>query len=570
MKKLRIGCRRYFSSTSCKRIDSVCLYDSLSGTLKAVQPDATGRITWYACGPTVYDSAHIGHARTYVSFDIIRRCIEQVLPASTLIYGMGITDVDDKIINKSIELNKSPQQVATSMKESFVHDMDMLNVRRPDVFLQVSDHINDIIKFIEALIAKGAAYLGRDGVYLNTYFPSLEYGKLAAGELNSGEEGGVGGDLGKKSSRDFALWKFQKSHELVVGESVWMSPWGPGRPGWHIECTSMIHSLFGPGQVSIHSGGIDLAFPHHCNELAQHDAFMLCEDPAHVHVPGEVLAPAAAPPVLNSPWVHTWMHSGHVHIAGAKMSKSLKNFITVADMFATFGSDVSATSDCFRYFCCSYSYRSHVTYSTERLVESKAHIDKIKRDLDSLLEIITPSISSSTSPKWKHEVGDYGQLETLANTRWKVSAALKEDMNFPIVLQELRNFTRTLFGFAETTGLRNLSTPLIVLGVQFLLQSYSMLGFLFAKDYMSKLESILGSHPSRSGMSDSREELLLEAIVDFRTRVRKEALLGLKASDQASKASSFKALLRECDVLRDETLVKLGWTITDQIDPMKR
>lgn len=232
-------------------------------------------ITWYSCGPTVYDVAHLGHARTYVCTDIIRRILTNYFHVN-IRYALGITDIDDKIITKAnalqdeMGLNISEAMKITSNKYEieFFRDMDALNVTKPDAILRVTDHIDDIVNYIKGIESAGCAYVTSNGVYFDIKAfidRNHTYGKI---DGNIPPESLTGGESDeetslKRNSRDFVLWKFSKENE-----PKWPSPWGDGRPGWHIECSAMTHSFFGK-EIDIHSGGIDLKFPHHTNEVAQ-------------------------------------------------------------------------------------------------------------------------------------------------------------------------------------------------------------------------------------------------------------------------------------------------------------
>lgn len=230
-------------------------------------------ITWYACGPTVYDSAHLGHARTYVATDILRRIICDYFKVP-LKFAMGITDIDDKIIKKGKEKNfvnnEDFRKLAADLEIEFLQDMDALNVRRPDAILRVTEHIPDIITFVNNLIEKKHAYVAGDGVYFDlSSMPSIQkYDKFGCANVAEAEEednitAEASDRVTKRNPRDFALWKITNP-----SDPGWSSPWGYGRPGWHIECSAVTHSYFGE-ELDIHSGGVDLKFPHHTNEIAQ-------------------------------------------------------------------------------------------------------------------------------------------------------------------------------------------------------------------------------------------------------------------------------------------------------------
>uniref|UniRef100_A0A452VAS1 cysteine--tRNA ligase n=1 Tax=Ursus maritimus TaxID=29073 RepID=A0A452VAS1_URSMA len=257
------------------------------------------RVSRYSCGPTVYDHAHLGHACSYVRFDIIRRILTRVFGCNIIVV-MGITDVDDKIIRRAAEMNVSPASLANLYEEDFKQDMAALKVLPPTVYLRVTENIPQIISFIEGIIANRHAYSTAQGnVYFDLQSIGDKYGKLV-GAVPSPVGEPVDSD--KRHASDFALWKAAKPQEVF-----WASPWGKGRPGWHIECSTLSSLVFGR-QLDIHSGGADLAFPHHENEIAQCEAFHQCRQ-----------------------WGNYFLHSGHLHVKGKeeKMSKSLKNYITI-------------------------------------------------------------------------------------------------------------------------------------------------------------------------------------------------------------------------------------------------
>ncbi len=260
-------------------------------------------IKWYTCGPTVYDYSHIGHARNYVSFDIIRRILEDHF-GYHITFVMNITDVDDKIIKRSQEEGISVKELTSKWEQSFLEDMEHLNVKPPTVLTRVSQHIDEIISFIQKLIEKEMAYISNGSVYFDVikFKETHRYSKLANRDNNVDEDVEE-----KKTSMDFALWKAK------FDEPSWDSPWSRGRPGWHIECSAMANYILGD-TIEIHTGGEDLKFPHHDNELAQSEAY------------------------YDKEWVKYFLHSGHLHIQGAKMSKSLKNFITIKDALQKYSS----------------------------------------------------------------------------------------------------------------------------------------------------------------------------------------------------------------------------------------
>ncbi len=369
------------------------LYNSLTGSVEKLPHPCKGSLKWYSCGPTVYDHAHIGHARTYVTLDALRRALTTLWGYQVLL-GMGVTDVDDKIINRAKEAGEDVSSFSRKWEIDFFHCMHSLGVLPPSAVVRVSEHVPDIIYYIEKILSTGAAYRAKSGVYFNVSWLGDRYGRLkGGGRLNTIEleEGGnrvvdlgpdpdsyddAGGDTctGKRSPQDFALWKAAKP-----GEPSWPSPFGPGRPGWHIECSAMSHALFGD-TLDIHSGGIDLKFPHHANEMAQNEAYSTA-------VGRDAAGCGGCPP--PSEWCRHWIHTGHLHIQGRKMSKSLKNFITVREMLKQ-GEDhphgggtreAGRAADTFRIFCLQHKYRDPVTYSDECMADAISVHDTIIRFL---------------------------------------------------------------------------------------------------------------------------------------------------------------------------------------------
>ena len=316
---------------------------------KSVEP---GKVLMYVCGPTVYDSCHIGHARAFVVFDVIVRYFEAAGMAVT--YVRNFTDVDDKIINRANEVNMSSLELADIYIKEFKDDMGALHVAAPTVEPRVTEHIPEIVAFIEKLIHKGAAYTMEGDVYFSVEF-FKEYGKLSGRRLEDMEAGSrVDIDKRKKNPFDFALWKSAKP-----GEPYWESPWGQGRPGWHIECSAMSSKFLGR-TFDIHGGGKDLIFPHHENEIAQSEC-----------ATGTVFA-------------NYWVHNGFVNINQEKMSKSLGNFLMVKDVLKHFHPEAV------RLFLLSKQYRKPIDFSDGALLESTTALDRIYALLQRLENHIGP------------------------------------------------------------------------------------------------------------------------------------------------------------------------------------
>ncbi len=307
---------------------SLHLYDTLSGQKQPLQTLEPGRCRVYCCGPTVYDMSHIGHARAALVPDILVR----VLKAEGLevTYARNITDIDDKIIARAVQAQSTPEAIATKFTEEYFHDLDALAILRPDIAPTVTGHIPQIIAMVEGLIAKELAYTVEGDVYYRVD-RFAGYGKLSKRNLEDMRAGArVDVDTRKENPLDFALWKAAKP-----GEPAWESPWGQGRPGWHIECSAMSVEHLGV-TFDIHTGGRDLIFPHHENEIAQAQG---------VH--GE------------HSFARYWVHNGFVNFAGEKMSKSLGNFFTVREVTALYHPEVV------RFFLLGVHYRSGINFDVE-------------------------------------------------------------------------------------------------------------------------------------------------------------------------------------------------------------
>ncbi len=327
---------------------TIRIYNTLSGKKEDFQPLEAGRVSMYVCGPTVYGPCHIGHARSVVVFDVIARYFRsQGLEVS---YIRNFTDVDDKIINRAIEEGVSSQEVAQKYIKEFYEDMDALYVQRATVEPRATENMSGIIRVIQILMDKGVAYeSGGDVFFAVERFP--EYGKLSGRRLEDMEAGArIEVNEKKKNPFDFVLWKGEKP-----GEPSWNSPWGRGRPGWHIECSAMSCEYLGE-TFDIHGGGKDLIFPHHENEIAQSEA------------------------AFGKTFARYWVHNGFVRINQEKMSKSLGNFKEVKDLVRAFHPEA------IRLFLLSNHYRSPVDFSDDSMHDATAGLEKLYNTLQRVEE----------------------------------------------------------------------------------------------------------------------------------------------------------------------------------------
>ena len=319
---------------------SLKVYNTLQGKKEEFIPIKEGKVGMYVCGPTVYDTSHIGHARSVVVFDTIFRWFTQL--GYDVTYVRNFTDVDDKIIKKSNQTGQDCTFITEKYIDEFHNEMDALNVLRPSFEPKATEHIRHIVDFIQMLIDKGKAYHVDGGDVYFSIDSFKDYGKLSGRNPDDMRAGArIAVDEKKKSPLDFTLWKPAKP-----GEPFWESPWGNGRPGWHIECSAMSYEYLGES-FDIHGGGKDLIFPHHENEIAQSEA------------------------VFGAQFVKYWIHNGFVDINNEKMSKSLGNFTMIKDVLATYSPEV------IRMFLLSNHYRSPIDYSENSMRETSTGLDRI-------------------------------------------------------------------------------------------------------------------------------------------------------------------------------------------------
>jgi len=360
------------------------IYNTLTNQKEVFKPINPNNIGVYVCGMTVYDYCHIGHARVLVMFDVITRHMRRNF--TEVKYVRNITDIDDKIINRSIENQEDIYSLTNRFINAMHEDERALNILKPDVEPRATDSIDQMHKMIESLLAKEIAYQGENGDIYYSVRDFKNYGKLSGKNLNELEAGArVDVESDKQDPLDFVLWKMTKPNE-----PEWSSPWGEGRPGWHIECSAMSTHHLG-NHFDIHGGGMDLTFPHHENEIAQSEG------------------------ANNCPFVNTWMHVGFVNINDEKMSKSLNNFFTIRDVLKKYDGET------LRYFLISSHYRSPVNFSEENLVRARS----------SLTRLYTAIRGLSDSTKEANKVSMNIDYEK------RFKEALDDDFNTPIALSIL-------------------------------------------------------------------------------------------------------------------------------------
>jgi len=373
------------------------IYNTLSGEKELFVPLVPGKVGMYVCGVTVYDYCHIGHARAGVVFDIIFRYLKYA--GYDVTYVRNYTDIDDKIINRANQEGTDYRTIADRYIQAFDEDMDRLGLAKPTVEPKATDHIAGIISIIESLIAKGHAYESEGDVYyaVETFPDYLKLSGRNLEEMQAGARVEVGDK--KRHPMDFALWKGSKP-----GEPWWQSPWGNGRPGWHIECSAMSMEFLGK-TFDIHGGGKDLVFPHHENEIAQSEGANGCQ------------------------FVRYWLHNGFVNINAEKMSKSLGNFFTIREVLKKFDPET------LRFFILSAHYRSPIDFSDQNLDEAQSGLERIYSCLAVLEEALAGQVSSVNAVSGDEPTPAERELQEKADQLVpRFAEAMDDDFNSALAL----------------------------------------------------------------------------------------------------------------------------------------
>ena len=450
------------------------IYNTLNNQKEEFQPIDANQVGIYVCGMTVYDLCHMGHARVMVMFDVITRHLRRNFP--NVKYVRNITDIDDKIITRAIENNEDIYTLTNRFIDAMHEDEKSLGVLSPDIEPRATDSIDKMIDMIENLSKKGLAYQGKNGDVFYSVRNFKEYGKLSGKNLDDLMAGArVDIESNKKDPLDFVLWKKAKSDE-----PKWPSPWGDGRPGWHIECSAMSNHFIS-NHFDIHGGGMDLTFPHHENEIAQSEGANSCK------------------------FVNTWMHVGFVNVDDEKMSKSLKNFFTIRDVLKNYDGET------LRYFLISSHYRSPLNYS-------KTNIDGAQSALKRLYNAINGL---------NKKVDDVSLNDT--NFEERFNSALNDDFNTPMALS-------ILFEIAKQINIERTNNPnkASALSIQ-LVELGNYLGILEydADEYLKQ-----GSELSESDISkkiEQREEARISKDFAMSDQIRDELFeLGIILEDSVN------------------------------------
>jgi len=408
------------------------IYNSLTRKKEPFQPIHPGKAGIYACGPTVYNYFHIGNARPFITFDVLRRQLER--EGYEVTFVQNFTDIDDKMIRRANEEGITVKELADRFIAAYYEDAKALGIRPATVHPKATEHIHEIIELISRLIENGHAYAvpAGDVYYRVSAFPG--YGKLSGQSMDDREMGAserLNVETDKENPADFTLWKAQKP-----GEPSWDSPWGPGRPGWHIECSAMSMKYLGE-TFDIHCGGKDLLFPHHENEIAQSEG------------------------ATGKPYVHYWMHNGFINVDNQKMSKSLNNFFTVRDIAKDF--DLEAV----RLFMLSAHYRSPINFSREQIEAANASLNRLYTARDSL------RFKAENGPKSELTEEEKAFVERLAGYEKRFDDAMDDDLNtadalgavFELVKDANISLNENSAAAASEAALKSLSALCDVLGI---------------------------------------------------------------------------------------------------------
>ncbi len=385
---------------------ALTFYNTMTRKKEVFKPIKGNKVNLYVCGLTVYDYPHVGHSRVYIMWDILRRYLDY--SGYDLKHVQNITDIHDSIIKRAKEDNVSLKDLTEKFTKIAFDDMDRLRIKRAHVYPKVTEHIKEIIDMVQTLIDKGYAYVADDGSVYYDISKFKDYGKLSKIDVSRTKAGArVAIDDYKENPQDFALWK------AADDEPRWDSPWGKGRPGWHIECSVMARKHLGD-TLDIHTGGMDHYFPHHENEIAQSEA------------------------TTGKKYVNYWMHTAFINIGGEKMSKSLKNFITIKDILKQYRPEV------LRLFMVSSHYRTPVDYNPKNLEYAKASLERLEIFLDNLAF-------------YKKDAPDKGKYDDkvqklIDRSKKDFIEAMDDDLNTPKAIESLFSFVKEINKLMEDKG----------------------------------------------------------------------------------------------------------------------
>jgi cysteinyl-tRNA synthetase len=431
------------------------IYNTMTKKKEEFVPIRPNEVSMYVCGPTVYNYFHIGNARTFIVFDTVRRYLEY--RGYTVKYIQNFTDIDDKMIKRSNEENTTVKELGDKFISEYYKDADKLNIKRATTNPRATEYINEIISFVKDLIDEGYAYEVDGDVYFETK-KFKGYGKLSGQNIDDLLSGArINIDERKKDPMDFAIWKNQKP-----GEPAWESPWGSGRPGWHIECSCMAYNLLGE-TIDIHAGGYDLIFPHHENEIAQSEARS------------------------GKPFAHYWMHAAFLNLNNQKMSKSLNNFFTAREILEKYDADV------LRLFMLSGHYRTQLNFSMDLLESTKSAYERIKNTISNLQNMLNEVKSD------KLMEGEIEYIKNIDSYRDKYIEKMDDDFNTADAISVIFDLIRDI-----NTNVQNTSSKALIK---------------HCLDMIKELGAPLGilQHTSKGSIDEE-----IERLIEERQKARKE------------------------------------------------
>lgn len=478
------------------------IYNTKTGKKEELIPRETGKVTMYVCGPTTYNYIHLGNARPVVFFDTVRRYLKY--KGYEVLYVQNFTDVDDKIINRAREEKDDPIALAARYIEEYFRDADALNVIRADMHPRVSEHMAEIIDMVRTLVDKGYAYDVDGDVYYDVHkFES--YGKLSGRTLEDMRAGArVDVDERKNHPMDFALWKSAKP-----GEPAWESPWGQGRPGWHIECSAMSLKYLGTN-FDIHGGGFDLIFPHHENEVAQSEAS------------------------TGEPFARYWMHNGFITVNQEKMSKSLGNFFLVREILDKFKPEVV------RFYLLSTHYRSPLDFDDEKLTAAGKGLERLRTSL----RLLDEALAGGREPGFATpDAGLAGRLDEL---RSQFETAMDDDFNTALATGIMFDLARDINSFLLSASANTSAGYAALQKAKELFYTFNGVLGVLKTDEKGK---ILLDEPA--GEDDSLVEKLLQVIIQMRQNARKN-------KDWAA-ADGIRDRLKEIGIVLEDTPSGVRW-----------
>ena len=431
---------------------SIVIRNTLTGKKEKFVPLEEGKVKMYVCGVTVYDDIHMGHARSMIVFDMIVRYLRY--RGFDVVHHTNFTDIDDKIINRAAEEGIDALELSARYIENYFEDASKLGINKADYYPKASEEIPAIIKMVEEIIDSGFAYVAEDGSVYFSVDKVKDYGRLTGQKLENMESSGrIVLDEGKKNPMDFAVWKSAKE-----GEIAWDSPWGKGRPGWHIECSAMIREHLGD-EIDIHGGGNDLVFPHHENEILQTEA------------------------VTGKPLSKYWVHNGMLQFEGEKMSKSVGNFFRVRDVAEKYDQYV------IRFYFLNTHYMSPLSYSEELLEDAKTSLERLVNNYTDLKAYVKQGPAEGEDAS--------GLIEEY---RTKFIAAMDDDFNTRAAIEEIYQLTRiTNKSMADKTLGRGGAEQLVSL--------------------LDEFDGVLGIYPETAG-DDGTLDSVMDILIDLRAELR--------------------------------------------------